>query len=58
MKISINNIAVNGPVRFEDYPAWSKRPPKRLDAKKIRCYIFQCRDIPAADDDGSTDAFI
>ena len=58
MKISINNESINGPITFKDYPAWSQKMPKRLDAKKVRCYIFQCRDLPAADDDGSTDCFI
>ena len=24
----------------------------------MRCYIFQCRDLPAADSDGSSDPFI
>lgn len=27
-------------------------------SKKIRCFIFQCRDIPSADEDGASDAFI
>mmetsp|Transcript_73146 Transcript_73146/g.101428 ORF Transcript_73146/g.101428 Transcript_73146/m.101428 type:complete len:105 (-) Transcript_73146:136-450(-) len=34
------------------------KPPKRLECWTIRAYIFQCRDIPAADDDGSSDAYI
>ena len=29
-----------------------------MQAFKIRAYIFQCRDIPAADEDGSSDPFI
>jgi hypothetical protein len=29
-----------------------------LTAKTIRCFLFQCADIPSADDDGSSDAFI
>lgn len=29
-----------------------------MGAWKIRCFLFQCRDIPAADEDGSSDPFI
>ena len=43
---------------FKSAEAWSKPPPKRVGAWKIRCFIFQCKDIPAADEDGSSDPFI
>jgi Ca2+-dependent lipid-binding protein len=29
-----------------------------MGVKKVRAYIFQCRDIPAADSDGQSDPFI
>lgn len=47
-----------GPHDFKSQDAWSSPPPKRMGSWKIRCYLFQCRDIPAADDDGSSDPFI
>ena len=28
---------------------------KRLPVHKVRAYIFQCRDLPAADSDGTSD---
>lgn len=62
LKLSINPLVAgffgSGPAKFERFDAWKKDPPRRLDSKKIRCFIFQCRDIPAADTDGNSDAFI
>ena len=58
MKISINDKKKNGPINYSQFPAWKKPPPRRLNSKKIRCFIFQCRGIPAADEDGSSDAYI
>ena len=57
-KLSINNKQLNGPVDFKTFDGWKKPPPRRLGSKKIRCFIFQCRDIPAADEDGSSDSYI
>lgn len=37
---------------------WTKRLARRPDSAKIRCYLFQCRDLPAADDDGSSDPLV
>ena len=58
MKFSINAKDINGEVDFKQYDAWKKKPPRRLGSKKIRCFIFQCRDIPSADEDGSSDSYI
>ena len=57
-KLSINDRTLNGPIKFEQHAAWSKPAPKRLKVFKARVYIFQCRDIPSADDDGQSDPFI
>ena len=56
--MSINEKHKNGPVEYKQYEAWKKPPPRRLNVKKIRCFIFQCRDIPSADEDGTSDAYI
>jgi len=58
MKLSIHNKSKNGPVSFEQFEAWKKPPPKRLNVYKIRTYLFQCRDLPAADSDGQSDPFV
>ncbi len=57
-KLSIQDKSKNGPIQYKDYKAWAKDPPKRMGVKKVRAYIFQCRDIPAADSDGQSDPFI
>jgi C2 domain len=43
---------------FKQFSAWKKPPPKRLGTWKIRCYIYQCKDLPAADSEGTSDPFI
>lgn len=58
MKFSINDKMRNGTVDYKQFDAWKKPPPRRLGTKKIRCFIFQCRDIPSADEDGSSDSYI
>ena len=58
LKLSINDKTANGSVEYKQHEAWKKPPPRRLNTKKIRCFIFQCRDIPSADEDGTSDAYI
>ncbi len=36
----------------------NRSPSKRANPVLIRAYIYQCRDLPAADDDGSSDPFV
>ena len=43
---------------YSKLEAWKKPPPKRLSSWKIRCFIFQCKDIPSADSDGASDPYI
>lgn len=43
---------------FKEHPAWSKGVVVRPDAVKIRAYIYQCRDLPAADSNGTSDPFV
>lgn len=57
-KLSINDTRKNGAIDYKVFDAWKKAPPRRLETRKIRCFIFQCRDIPSADADGSSDAYI
>ena len=37
---------------------WKKKIKKRPDSSKVRCYVFQCKDLPAADDDGAADPMV
>ena len=48
-KMSIHDSTKNGAFSFVTQPNWKRLPPKRLESKRIRCHIFQCRDIPSAD---------
>jgi hypothetical protein len=58
VKISLNDISQNGVVDFQKFPAWSRKVPRRMNVTNIRIFIFQARDLPAADDNGLTDCFI
>lgn len=57
IKMAIHDVSLNGPIDWEDYPTW-KKPPKRPPNIKVRVFCWQARDLPAADDSGSSDPFI
>lgn len=58
IKLAIHDKSKNGPVDFAQFSAWKKPPPKRPMNFKVRAYIYQCRDLPAADSDGNSDPYI
>lgn len=58
VKVSIHDKTLNGPIDFKKFDSWKKDPPKRMGVQKVRAFIFQCRDVPAADDDGQSDPYI
>ena len=58
IKLSINDLQRNPPVVWSQYPTWKEKPVKRPMARKLRCYIYQCRDLPSADSDGNCDPFV
>ena len=43
---------------FKQAEPWKKAAPRRMGAWKVRCYLFQCKDIPAADEDGTSDPYV
>ena len=55
-RFSIHDISRNGDIKFVD--DWKKGPSKRGNPVKIRAYIYQCRDLPAADSNGTSDPFV
>jgi hypothetical protein len=60
-KMSIWDVTSDGPITFKDKgtcPSWAKKFQKRATPVKIRAYIYLCVDLPAADNDGSSDPFI
>jgi len=55
-RLSIHDIGRNGDINFVD--TWKRPPKKRCNPVKVRCYIYQCRDLPAADSNGTSDPFV
>lgn len=43
---------------FKQYKAWKRAIPMRDHSVIVRCYIYQCRDLPSADGDGSADPYL
>lgn len=39
-------------------PVWHKPMDKRPDIMQVRAFIFQCKDLPAADASGASDPYI
>jgi hypothetical protein len=58
VKLAIHDKTLKGPIDFKQFDAWKKPPPKRPNNFKVRAYVFQCRDLPAADSDGQSDPYI
>ena len=62
IRLSINSRAQSGPIIFANSTCWKgltgKGRSQRLTSYRIRLFIFQCRNIPSADDNGLTDCYI
>lgn len=58
IKLAINDLEREVPVNWRQYPAWKEDPPRRLTVCKVRCYIYQCRNLEAADSDGTSDPYV
>ena len=56
--MAFNPRNINGEVDFTTYEAFKRPPPRRLNNKIIRAFIYQMRNLPSADEDGSSDTFI
>ena len=58
LRISVHDVTQFGTIDWNSIDVWSKRIPRRPGNLKVRAYVFQCRDLPAADSDGSSDPFL
>lgn len=58
IKLTINPLKTNPELNFSQFPNWSMPIPKRFSSYTLRCFIFQCRDLPPADSEGSSDVYI
>lgn len=58
LRISVRDVTKDGPIDWNKHAIWGKKIPRRPGNLKARAYIFQCRDLPAADSDGTSDPFL
>lgn len=58
LKLAFNSRKKSGAIDFTKYEAWKRPPPRRLNNKIIRAFIYQMRNLPSADEDGSSDTFV
>jgi hypothetical protein len=56
-KFSVHDVSKDKYIDFSDFKSWSALQTKG-QAVKIRAYIYQCRDLPAADSNGTSDPFV
>lgn len=54
----VSKREVSQKIVLNTQPNWKKRLERRPVSMKIRCYLFQCKDLPAADEDGSSDPMV
>jgi hypothetical protein len=53
IKLSIHEKINNGEIDFKRQKSWATETKKnRIGVKIVRANVFQCRDLPAADDNG------
>ena len=60
-KMSLWDVSKNGAIDFTDkrkYPSWNTKVPRRSNPVRVRAYVYSCRDLPAADAEGTSDPFI
>ena len=57
-KLTIHDATANGPLNTKEIPAWASKLPDRPQAFMARCYIYQCKNLPSADKDGTSDPYI
>ena len=58
MKLTINDLQKEAMKNLELFDAWKKPPPKRNSSNMLRCFVFQCKNLPAADKEGTSDPYI
>lgn len=58
VRLSLHDIANDGPINWNDYPNWKAKMKKRPNVYKVRAFCFQARDLPAADENGTSDPFV
>ena len=58
IRMSIQDVTKDGPLDLTKQEAWCIKLQRRPPTFLVRAYCFQARDLPAADENGSSDPFI
>ena len=57
-RLALNNRSVNGDIDWKYLPNWAEELPDQADMYRLRANLYQCKELPSADDDGTSDPFI
>jgi len=57
IRMTVHDVKNEGEINWNDYPYWAMKMKRRPQIIKVRAYVFQARDLPAADANGSSDPF-
>ena len=57
-RLQIHDTTVDPAFDFKQFKCWKKPQSKRMQPVKIRAYIYLCRDLPPADENGTSDSYI
>ena len=58
MRMTINDVNKNGPLILKEHHEWNIPMKKRPNTYLVRAYCFQARDLPTANENGSSDPFL
>lgn len=57
-RLAIHDQDHDGDVEWDYVPAWSGQPEANPGKYPIRAHIYQCKDLPPSDDNGTSDPYI
>jgi len=57
-KLAINDVTGGQHIDWREHDAWRDKPLMRAKLIKVRAYIYQCKDLAAADSDGTSDPYV
>jgi len=57
-RLSINDELVYGRIDWEYIQNWAHEIPNEPKRFPLRCHIYQCKELPASDDNGTSDPYI
>ena len=57
-RLSIHDQTNNGDVDWDFVPAWTNILPDEPNQYPIRAHIYQCKELPPSDDNGTSDPYV